>query len=62
MVCNVVWKPEGLVACPLEFPLPGSWPYPLHDTVKESSCAMGSGYLKNMFCVRYFSSMNPVVG
>ena len=21
---HVVWKPEGLVACPLEFPLPGS--------------------------------------
>ena len=24
VVCHVVWKPEGLVACPLEFPLPGS--------------------------------------
>ena len=34
VVCHVVWKPEGLVACPLEFPLPGSWPYPLHYTVK----------------------------
>ena len=32
------------------------------SSVKESSCAMGSGYLKNMFCVRYFSSMNPVEG
>ena len=46
MQCGV--EPEGLVACPLEFPLPGSWPYPLHDTVKESSCAMASGYSKNM--------------
>ena len=24
VVCHVVWKPEGLVAFPLEFPLPGS--------------------------------------
>ena len=44
----MVWKPEGLVACPLKFPLPGSWAYPLHDMVKESSsCVMDSGYLKN---------------
>ena len=39
------------MAFPLEFP--GSWPYPLHDTVKESHTD-----IKRQVRVLYFSSMH----
>ena len=56
MWCGLMLEHE---AFPLGFPLPGSWPYPLHGMAKESSCVMGIVDVKGQVCVKYFSSMNP---
>ena len=42
-----MWKSEGLVAATR---VSTTCMGPLHDMVKESSCVMGSGYLRAGLC------------